>query len=162
MSGESYLQEAAATRADVTDLVRRHLSAENAHDLDGTLATLHRDCVFRDHATGQVWHRKPGAADHYRQWWSRFDVTVTRSEGQSAYWAADDTYVAQATWRGRHIGEFLGIAATGKSIVHPFVVFVTFRDGLMTGEEFFYDLASLLKQIGIDRVPEVGSLPYRV
>ena len=34
-------------------LLYRHLEAENAQDLEGTLATLHPDCVFEDHATGQ-------------------------------------------------------------------------------------------------------------
>ena len=82
-----------------TDLIIRHLTAENAHDLEGTLATLHRDCVFEDHATGQVWHGHEGASAHYRQWWQAFDVKVVRGLSQSAYWASADTYVAQATWR---------------------------------------------------------------
>ena len=161
MSNETYLQSAAAGRDDLQAVIRRHLTAENAHDLDGTLDTLHRDCVFRDHATGQVWHGRTGAADHYRQWWDAFDVTVVRGEGQRAYWASEDTYVAQVTWRGPHIGTYLGIPATGIAIDHPFVVFVTFRDGLMAGEEFFYDLASLLRQLGVDRLPELASLRHR-
>lgn len=160
MSNEA-LQAAAATRRELQDLIRRHLTAENGHDLDGTLDTLHEQCVFRDHATGQTWHGRPGAADHYRQWWRAFDLMVVRGEGQSAWWASDDTYVAQVTWRGQHVGDFLGIAATGKTIEHPFVVFVTVRDGLMAGEEFFYDLASLLKQLGVDRLPEVARLSHR-
>jgi steroid delta-isomerase-like uncharacterized protein len=148
---------------DLAVLIRRHLAAENAHDLDGTLATLHSECIFRDHATGQVWH---GAAEHYQQWWRTFDVTVERQSGQAAFWAAgssgrDHVYVAQATWRGVHIGDFMGIAATRRPIMQPFVVFVAFKDGLMAGEEFFYDLASLLRQLGVDRLPEVAALEYR-
>ena len=61
-------------------MLRRHLEAENAHDLDGTLATLHRDCVFTDHATGQIWTGHEGAAAHYRQWWDCFDVEVIRGK----------------------------------------------------------------------------------
>jgi hypothetical protein len=60
------------------ELLKRHLMAENSHDLEATLATLHPECIFRDHATGQVWHGRDGAADHYRQWWNSFDVAVTR------------------------------------------------------------------------------------
>jgi steroid delta-isomerase-like uncharacterized protein len=142
-------------------LVRRHLAAENAHDMDGTLATLHPDCVFRDHATGQIWHGHSGAADHYRHWWRTFDVAVERGEGQRSFWSAEGTYVAQATWRGSHIGDFLGIRATSLPIVQPFVVFVTFKQGLMAGEEFFYDLASLLRQLGVDRLPELTALAHR-
>jgi steroid delta-isomerase-like uncharacterized protein len=146
---------------DLAALLQRHLVAENAHDIEGTLATLHRDCLFEDHATGQVWHGHAGAADHYRQWWQAFDVTVERRVGQCAYWGSDSVYVAEATWQGTHIGDFLGIPATGKTITQAFVVFVTFRDGLMAGEEFYYDLASLARQLGSERIPELASLEYR-
>lgn len=34
-------------------VLQRHLAAENAHNLEGTLATLHQDCLFEDYATGR-------------------------------------------------------------------------------------------------------------
>ncbi len=139
----------------------RHLEAENAHDLEGTLATLHPDCIFQDHATGQVWNGREGAAAHYRQWWDCFDVEVIRKQGQSAGWLGEDVYAAEATWIGTHTGSFLGIAATGRPITQPFVVFVAFKDGLMSEERFHYDLASLMRQIGVDAVPSLSELPYR-
>lgn len=139
----------------------RHLECENAHDLEGTLATLHPDCVFRDHATGQVWNGRDGAAAHYRQWWDCFDVEVVRKEGQSAGWLGDEAYAAEATWIGKHTGNFLGIPATGRPITQPFVVIVTFKDGLMSQERFHYDLASLMRQIGMEAVPSLAGLPYR-
>jgi len=144
-----------------TDLIIRHLTAENAHDLAGTLATLHPDCVFEDHATGQIWHGHEGASAHYRQWWQAFDVKVVRGPSQAAYWVSADTYVAQATWEGRHIGNFLGIAPTNAPIRQRFVVFVGMRDGLMAGEKFYYDLASLVAQLGHDCLPQLKSLPFR-
>jgi steroid delta-isomerase-like uncharacterized protein len=142
-------------------LLRRHLEAENSHDLDGTLVTLHEQCVFRDHATGQVWNGRDGAAAHYRQWWDCFDVEVARKDGQAAGWVGDNVYAAEATWIGTHTGEFLGTAATGKPISQPFVVFVAFKDGLMSEERFHYDLGALLRQIGVDPVPALSTLPYR-
>lgn len=143
------------------DLVGRHLKAENAHDLPATLATLHRDCHFEDLATGQVWHGHDGAAAHYRQWWTTFDVAVQRTPGQQAGWLGDDVYIAEATWRGRHVGSFLGIAPSGRTIVQPFVVVLSFRDGLMLGERFHYDLASLLRQIAPEPLPALGTLSHR-
>jgi len=65
-------------------LIGRHLAAENAQDLPETLATLHPDCRFEDLATGQTWRGHDGAAQHYRQWWTTFDVTVKRGPGQSS------------------------------------------------------------------------------
>lgn len=59
-----------------TALVTRHLAAENAHDMAGTLATLHPQCVFEDLAMGRVWRGHRGAQDHYREWWNGLDTTV--------------------------------------------------------------------------------------
>ena len=145
---------------DLANLVRRHLTVENAQDLPGTLATLHPDCRFDDFATGQSWSGHAGAAAHYRQWWTTFDVKVQRGPGQGAWWT-EGGYVAEATWHGRHIGPFLGLAPTGRPIVQPFVVILTFTDGLMSGERFHYDLASLLRQIGADPIPALAGLEHR-
>lgn len=142
-------------------LLGRHLEAENAHDLEGTLATLHPDCVFEDHATGQVWTGRDGAAAHYRQWWTTFDVTVSRRANQSAGWINDSTYAAEATWSGSHTGAFLGVRPSGRAIVLPFFVVVSFKDGLMDAERFYYDLASLLRQIGPEVVEPIAALPFR-
>ncbi len=145
----------------LADLVRRHLVAENAQDLPATLATLHRDCRFEDLATGQVWHGHEGAAAHYRQWWTTFDVTVKRGPGQRGGWIEEEAYMAEATWHGRHVGRFLGIEPTGRTIMQPFVVSLTFKDGLMLSERFQYDLASLLRQISADPIPSLGTLQHR-
>lgn len=145
----------------LVDLVRRHVLAENAQDLEGTLATLHPECRFDDLATGQTWLGHEGAAAHYRQWWTTFDVEVKRGPGQVAAWGADDVYLGETTWHGRHIGRFLGIEPTGRLIVQPFVVVLTFRDGLMLSERFHYDLGALLRQIGVEPLPGLGELPWR-
>ena len=145
---------------DLAALVMRHLKAENGHDLAGTLETLHPQCRFDDFATGQSWSGHDGAAAHYRQWWSTFDVTVRREGDQRAVWG-DGFYMAEATWHGRHIGPFLGVAPTGRPIAQPFVVVLTFRDGLMLGERFHYDLASLLRQLGADPIPALRGLEHR-
>jgi steroid delta-isomerase-like uncharacterized protein len=138
-------------------LIGRHLAAENAQVLPGTLATLHPDCRFEDLATGQTWRGHDGAAAHYRQWWTTFDVTVKRGPGQSSAWTDGHGYIAEATWHGKHVGPFLGIAPSGRTIVQPFVVVLSFKDGLMLSERFQYDLASLLRQIGAEPIPALAS-----
>ncbi|WP_370155444.1 ester cyclase [Ferrovibrio sp.] len=129
-------------------MLLRHLAAENAHDMEGTLATVHPDCMFRDFATGQVFHGLAGAERHYRQWWEAFGNVVERMPDGAAWWIDDETYVAQPQYVGRHVGPFLGIAPTGQSFVLPFAVFVRFRGGLLAEERFYYDLATLLRQLG--------------
>ena len=146
---------------DLLALIRRHLQAENDHDLPGTLATLHPECRFDDFATGQSWFGHEGAAAHYRQWWTTFDVEVRRGEGQRPYTDRRRLLHRRGDLAWPSVGRFLGIEPSGRTIVQPFMVVLSFRDGLMLGERFHYDLASLVRQIGADPIPALAALDHR-
>jgi steroid delta-isomerase-like uncharacterized protein len=133
---------------DLAALLRAHVEAENGHRMADTLATLHPQCVFEDVPTAQVFHGRAGAEAYYRQWWDAFDLRFRREGEDRTHWTADGIGIAEGRFHGSHIGDFLGIAPTGRSVAFRFTVFVTFRDGLMSGERFYYDLAGLLRQIG--------------
>jgi ketosteroid isomerase-like protein len=47
------------------------------------------------------------------------------------------------------VGDFQGIPATGRPVDLRLADFITFRDGLMAGERFYYDLRSLFAQLGV-------------
>jgi ketosteroid isomerase-like protein len=140
-------------RAELESLLRAHVEAENAHRMQDTLATLHEECVFEDTATGQIFRGRRGAEAHYRQWWDAFGLVFSREKEDRGYWTEDGSYIGQGRFHGVHIGPFLGIAATGKPVNFRFAVFVTFRDRLMSGEKFYYDLAGLLSQIDAVQFP---------
>jgi steroid delta-isomerase-like uncharacterized protein len=125
--------------------LRRHLAAENRHDMAATLATLDPSCVFVDDQLGRRWYGREGAREHYAMWWSAFGNTV---EDGRVHWVGVDLVIGEASFKGTHIGPFAGIAATGAPLSLPFVVFVTFHNGLLTGERFVYDLNGLLRQLG--------------
>ena len=136
------------------DLIARHVAAESAHDMAGTLATLHPDCVFEDTAMGRVWRGHEGAAA-IREWWNGLDTEVA-SENRSG-WLPDGSFIAETGFRCRHIGTFLDIPATGHKFRLSFVVVVSFRDGLMLGERFYYSLDRLLQELGVaPRAPYAG------
>jgi carboxymethylenebutenolidase len=64
--------------------------------------------------------------------------------------------VPETTWRGTHVGEFLGIAPTGRPIELAVAVMVELRDGLMSAERMYWDRGRLWQQLGIvdpDRGP---------
>lgn len=140
-------------QTDRLELLRRHLAAENAHDLAGTLATLSQDCVFHDTTLGRVYQGRDGAAAYYRLWWHAFDVQVSSEE---LHWTTGGGAIAETRFRGRHVGEFLGVPATGRQVEVPIAIFVDFRDGLMGGERFSWDRATLLDQLVADRLPQLG------
>jgi len=138
-------RQAEETRQENEAILRAHLAAENQRDLDATLATLHPDCVFTDRQLGREWHGRAGAAEHYTMWWSAFRNTV---ENGQVHWVGDSFLVGEASFAGQHVGPFAGLAPTGAALALPFVVFVRFRDGLLAGERFVYDLNGLLRQLG--------------
>jgi steroid delta-isomerase-like uncharacterized protein len=125
--------------------VARHLAAENAQDMDGTLATLHPECVFEDLPLNKTFRGIDGARAYYRDLWTAFDVTV---ESRLRHWSTEGNLIAETTFVGPQRSEFLGVPARGHVIRLPLVVIVTFREGLMLGERFYYDLNMLMQQIG--------------
>lgn len=135
------------------ECVRRHLQFENKQDMEGTLSTLHPDCVFEDMPLGKIYRGIDDARKYYAELWQAFDVVV---ESRLRHWTIEGNLIAETTFVGPHRAEFLGNAPVGKSIRLPLVVVVTFRDGLMAGERFYYDLAMLLRQIGASNLIHLG------
>lgn len=124
-----------------------HVGAETAHRMDETLATLTEDCVFDDRALGRVWHGREGARDYYRMWWDSFAIKPERS---TLFTPADDILIVETHFVGRHQGTFLGVAPTGSAVDVPMAIFVSFADGLMSGERFYWNPADLMAQVGVE------------
>ena len=122
-----------------------HLAAEGRHDMAGTLSTLHPECVFIDEPLGLRFEGRDGARRHYEMWWTGFGVTL---DGGKLHWVSDDLVIGDSTFIGTHDGSFAGLSPTGRALRLPFVVFVTFRDRMLAGERFVYDLNGLLRQLG--------------
>lgn len=131
------------------EIVLRHVKAETEHRMEETLATLTPDCVFDDRAFSRVWRGREGARDYYRMWWDAFGIAPHTS---ARYAPKDDLLIVETHFKGRHVGPFLGIAPTGREVDVPMTIFVSFKDGLLSGEKFYWNLGTLLEQIGV-RMP---------
>ena len=128
------------------EIVLRHVKAETEHRMEETLATLTPDCVFDDRAFGRVWHGREGARDYYRMWWDAFGIAPFTS---ARYAPQEDLLIVETRFKGRHKGPFLGVAPTGRDVDVPMTIFVTFADKLLSGERFYWNLGTLLEQIGV-------------
>lgn len=137
------------TPADIIPLLQRHVEAENAHDMERTLQTLHPDCVFEDVAFGTIYRGHEGAAAYYRTWWDAFGLQFRRGEEGVQHFTSGGSVIAEGRFFGRHVGAFHGIAPTGREVDFRFAVVVSFRDGLMAGERFYFDRATLWQQLGL-------------
>jgi steroid delta-isomerase-like uncharacterized protein len=122
-----------------------HVNAESAFDMDATLATLTSECVFEDVPTGESYRGHEGVRAYYQEWWDAFGNTPV---GSKRYTPNENCLIVETHFVGTHRGTYRGIAATGRAINLPVVIVVSFKDGLMSGERFYYDSATLLRQIG--------------
>jgi steroid delta-isomerase-like uncharacterized protein len=128
------------------EIVLRHVKAETEHRMEETLATLTPDCLFDDRAFGRVWHGREGARDYYRLWWDAFGIAPHTG---ARYAPQEDLLIVETRFKGRHVGPFLGIAPTGNAVDVPMTIFVSFKDSLLSGEKFYWNLGTLLEQIGV-------------
>jgi steroid delta-isomerase-like uncharacterized protein len=131
-------------------VVRRHLEAENAFRLEETLETLTPDCVFEDMPLGERVSGQTAAAAYYQRWWRAFP-DLTWVPQRRAF--TDEGIVSELIARGTHKGDFFGLAPTGRAIALPVTIFVSFADGRMSGERLYYDLVTLLGQLGVRAIP---------
>ncbi len=131
-------------------LLLTHLQAENAHRMEETLATLTPDCLFEDLALGQVFRGHAGARQYYQMWWDAFSTTA---HPEHVYYTDQDFAVAEVRFQGTHIGSFLGIEPTGRQVDIPTAIVATLRDGLMAGERMYWDVITLLRQLGVSSLP---------
>ena len=127
------------------ELLARHTDAENGHRLDDTLATLTPDCTFEDVALGLTLTGHAGAAEYYRMWWDGLDVTVDVEDVLTV--ADQPIVVAETTWRGHHIGPFLGVDATNRPVRVPVVIIARLEAGLLAHERLYWDRQHVLDQI---------------
>ena len=112
--------------------------------MDGTLATLTEDCLFEDVPSGETHRGREAVRAYYQEWWSAF---ANAPSGSRLHVPSDDCLIVETHFIGTHQGAYRGVAATGRPIDLPLVIVVSFRDGLMSGERFYYDRKTLLSQI---------------
>jgi steroid delta-isomerase-like uncharacterized protein len=124
--------------------LQRHVIAETRFEMEATLATLCEDCLFEDMPTGEAYRGHGGVRLYYTEWWNAFGNVPA---GSRRYVPADDCLIVETRFIGTHRGTYRGIEPTGRPIDLPVAIFVSFRDGLMQGERFYYDRSTLLAQI---------------
>ena len=64
-----------------------------------------------------------------------------------------DTVLVEFIGRGTHRGDFMGIAPTGRPVTIPVCNVLELRDGKIYREREYIDMANILVQIGVTRVP---------
>ncbi len=66
---------------------------------------------------------------------------------------ADDTAVVEFIARGTHQGDLMGIAPTGRKVEMPVCTVLDIRNGKITAEREYMDMAHMMQQLGVAPAP---------
>jgi steroid delta-isomerase-like uncharacterized protein len=124
-------------------IVREHVDAENRHDVEATIATFDRPRyeVNGELSDGETAVREllQGLMDGFPD----FQVETRKIHH------ADDAVIGEARITGTHSGSFAGIPPTEKPIDVRMAAIFEFEDDRLLCEKVYYDIATILRQIGI-------------
>jgi steroid delta-isomerase-like uncharacterized protein len=134
-------------RAAIVAEIHAHLAAENAQDLDALLDGMTEDCFNRIVPDPNPLYAGPAeVARRYRGLWATFpDLSVQMRRIVSVQ---DDVAVSEHTLSGTHTGSLFGVPGTGRHVAVDTAVVWDIVDGRIRGETVYFDVATMLRQIG--------------
>jgi steroid delta-isomerase-like uncharacterized protein len=138
------------------DIFRRIVAASNS----GDMAQL-RDVMYELVADDFVGHA-PGEPDFlgpegYLDFLMDFSSVVPDLQVDMLdLIAEDDLVVAQLLFRGTHAGELMGVPPTGREVSVPEVAICHMRDGELAELFVYWDNLEILRQLGVEIVPQNG------
>lgn len=133
--------------------IEDHLEAESAQNLDALLAGMTEDCYNLVMCDPSPLYQGPEeVARRYQGLWTALpDLRVrlrriVAIEGELA--------VTEHTLSGTHRGPLFGFAPTGRFVEVDTAVIWQFAGERIRGETVYFDLATMLRQIGTLQLPE--------
>ena len=127
------------------DIIDRHFAAENAHDIEATLATYTDDVIWDDVANPACPVRgKQATAGMYEGILAAFPDL--HFESVMRFGDADHV-VDEAIVTGHADGSFLGVDGGGAAVRFRMLHVFDLRDGLIAREQAWFDSADVLRQI---------------
>lgn len=67
--------------------------------------------------------------------------------------SAGDVAIVEFMGKGKHEGDLMGIAATGRDMALPVCNVITVRDGKIVSEREYMDMMTLMQQLGVAPAP---------
>lgn len=138
--------------------VEQHIQCENAHDLDGVLATFGEQARYDEEAWDDRYEGRGQVRSYYRQLFEAaadLHIEVLRRH------ATGEAIIFEVLLTGTHTGAWRGLPATGRRFRLPLCAIYTFDEQhKLAGERIYYDRATVLRQLGVFREPD--TLPGRV
>jgi len=129
------------------DIVDRHFAAENAHDIEATLATYTDDIIWDDIThPDSPFHGKEAVAGVYSSIMDAIpDVNL---ETIRRFSSGDGSYVVDESILTGHVeGSWVGVDGGGAPVRTRILHVFEIRDGLISYENTWFDSAPVRQQI---------------
>jgi steroid delta-isomerase-like uncharacterized protein len=128
----------------------------NNRDIPNMLNFYNDDIIWRNVAMQETYNGKAEVRAFLEHLFSalpdlELDVTLRTARGK---YVAEEYYI-----RGTHLGEFFGIPPTGRRVEIPAMSMVEMRDGKLKEDHFYYDAATVMRQMGIFPPMSIAKTP---
>jgi len=145
------LQTEALTADELVKIARKQIDAFNNSDWEQMRGLLTSDTHYHAFGTERAIEGPEQLIELFKGWKTAFPDaagTVTSTV------ASGDTAVLEVTWKGTHTGPLTTAAGTipasGKSQETPAAVFYVFEGAKIKASRHYFDVMTLLKQIGAE------------
>ena len=132
--------------ADLKARTQQIFDTFNTHDAEGTAALFAEDAVLHDSGVTRPAVGPQQIAALYTRHYAAIPDAHVRVDRMVA---EADTVVVEWTSSGTHRGKLMGIPPTGKPVNFKGVSLIRYRSGLAIADTRVWDLAGLLRQIGL-------------
>ncbi len=144
MSTTSAAEPSSTLRETREAIVLEHFRAENAHDIDGVIATFH-------HPRYEMVHlgREHDGEQEVRSMIARLIAGLPDLHAEPGPLRhLEDAVVVECVTTGTHQGFFAGLAPTGNQIKARSACLFEFDGEKLMCEKVYLDLATILRQLG--------------
>lgn len=128
------------------ELAQALAAAKSRQDVPAALKLLHQDMLLENPAFGT---KARGLAENERALTRFFTSFPDYSVGLQGHASRDGVLICWGTVRMTMTGDRFGVVPNGKRAELPVFIQFAFRDGLISGERFFFDLSQLCAQSGV-------------
>jgi steroid delta-isomerase-like uncharacterized protein len=140
----------AAGDSSFAEIVDAHEAAEAAHDAERVADTFTADGVLDPKPAGATFAGREAITAWYADLFTAFpDLTP----GLANRYQDGNVIIDEVEFTSTHGGPFLGIPATGKPIKVATNIVYEFADGAIVRESAYWDVATMLIQMGVLAAP---------
>ena len=143
----THLDDALRVRREA--IVLEHMEAENAHEFERSIGAFSH-ARYEIIPTGEIWDGKEGVNElmvQNKRGFPDFKFLPTSMHH------ADEAVFVEGRFTATQSGNWRGLPPTGRRVDFPMMIVFLFRNDEMICERVYFDLTTLLRQLGVARDP---------